>query len=291
MHGAAGLGDSRREGLGDGIAAFEIGQEGGVHVDDAIREGAEGGIFEDAHEACEHHDVGSGGHEVLMERLLGAVRGAEGMRAAVHRLGRDAVLVREMKKGRVGLIAEGEGDLGMETAVADGGEEGVEVRALTGAEYGETERRGLRGLHAGNDAGGAAAGDEGEDVDGGANAIERGFLARVEGVGGVVTAFRIDVRADGVDESGDARFSEKGDVIDAAEGGEDLGAVEFSVDGAGGAFESADRGVGVEGNDEGVAEGASMLEVADVTGVKEVEAAVGEDQATALGIHLVPQAA
>lgn len=146
-------------------------------------------------------------------------------------------------------------------------------------------------MHAVEHGGGAAAGDEGEDGDGGAGGIEGGFFAGVEGVGGVVAAFGVDVGLDLFDEAGDAGFFEDDDGVDAAEGGDDFGAIEFGVDGAVGAFEGADGGVGIDGDDEGVSEGAGLLEVADVAGVQKVEAAVGEDEVFALAFQGVAQLA
>jgi hypothetical protein len=54
------------------------------------------------------------------------------------------------------------------------------------------------------------------------------------------------------------------------------------MDGTRGAFERADRGVGVQGDDEGVSEGAGLAEIADVADVEEIEDAVGEDELLAL---------
>lgn len=116
-------------------------------------------------------------------------------------------------------------------------------------------------------------------MNGGAELVEGGAFFGVEGVGGVVAAFGVDVGLGGAEEVGGASFGEDADGADAGEGSKDFGAVGFGIDGAGGAFEAADGGIVIEADEEEVAEGAGGLEVADVAGVEEVEAAVGGDEA------------
>lgn len=82
-------------------------------------------------------------------------------------------------------------------------------------------------------------------MDGGAGCVQRCFFSGVERVGCVVTALCVDVWAEGFDDRGGAFSREDGDVVDAAEGREDCGAVEFGVDWAGRAFEFADGCVGI----------------------------------------------
>lgn len=126
--------------------------------------------------------------------------------------------------------------------------------------------------------GGGAAGEVAEEADLDAEGVEGLAFAGVEGVEGVVTAFGVDLGADGLEEVGDAGVVEDGDVVDHFEGGEDFGAVVLGVDGARGAFEGADALVTVEGDEEGVTALAGLAEVADVAGVEEIKAAVGEDE-------------
>lgn len=116
---------------------------------------------------------------------------------------------------------------------------------------------------------------------------EGGAFLGVERVNGVVAAFGVEVRADGADDVGGAEGFVAGDVIDGAEGAEDAGAVVFGIDGPGGAFETADGGVGVDGDGEDVAEVAGAREVVDVAGVEDVEAAIGEDETTAVAAEAV----
>ncbi len=75
--------------------------------------------------------------------------------------------------------------------------------------------------------------------------------------------------------------SKIGDEIDAGEGGDDLHPLRFGEDGPAAALELPDRPVAVQGDDEDVAFAFRRLEVPDVSGVDEVEAAVGQDDAPA----------
>jgi hypothetical protein len=124
-------------------------------------------------------------------------------------------------------------------------------------------------------------------MDLGAGFLEGGAFLGVEGLEGVVATLRVEGGTDGTDDAGGALGVVDSDVVDGAEGGKDAGAVLGAIHGTGGAFEGADGGVGIDGDGEGVAEGAGALEVIDVAGVKDVEAAVGEDEAAAFGAESV----
>ena len=104
-----------------------------------------------------------------------------------------------------------------------------------------------------------------------------------DGFDGVVAAFDEDVGADLADELEGRVFGEEDDGVDGGEGGHDAGAFVLGDDGARGAFEAADGGVGVEAEDELGAELAAVFEQGDVADVEEVEAAVGEDDGLAGG--------
>lgn len=67
-------------------------------------------------------------------------------------------------------------------------------------------------------------------------------------------------------------------MVDAAERRQHLGTVEFAVEGALGALEFPDRGVAVDGHDQGIAALPRLLEIADMSRVKQIETAVGEYQ-------------
>ena len=67
-------------------------------------------------------------------------------------------------------------------------------------------------------------------------------------------------------------------MIDTAESGEHLGAVGLRVQRPLGPLELADGGVAVHRDDQGVAAGACLLEIADMAGVEQVEASVGQHE-------------
>lgn len=146
-------------------------------------------------------------------------------------------------------------------------------------------------MQAVEDTGGAATWHEGEDGNGSACGVKSGLFAGVESLGRVVTAFGVDVRLNFRDEPGDAWFFKKDHGIDTTESSDDFSAIEFAIDGAAGALEGADGVVGVDSDDESVSERAGLLEVSDVTGMKEVETAVGEDEVLAFMLERFAQVA
>ena len=107
-----------------------------------------------------------------------------------------------------------------------------------------------------------------------------------DGLDGVVAAFDEDVGLEGADEFERRVLFEEDDGIDGGEGGHDAGAFALGHDGARGAFEAADGGVGVEAEHELRAEAAAVFEQRDVADVEEIEAAVGEDDGLAGGAPL-----
>lgn len=133
--------------------------------------------------------------------------------------------------------------------------------------------------------GGGEAGLEGEGEDLAAGGLD--FFAAGDEVG-PVGALDEEIGEDGGDEFAGGVFVEEGDGIDGIEREGDAGAGLFITDGAGGAFEALDARIGVEGEDENVAESASGLEEADVAGVEDVVAAVGENNTLAFGLPQRP---
>lgn len=78
-------------------------------------------------------------------------------------------------------------------------------------------------------------------------------------------------------------FIKKDDVIDEIERSEDRGALFFGENGAGRPFNLANAAIGIDRDDEGIAELAGLLQKFDVAEMDEIEAAVGEDDAFAGG--------
>lgn len=102
----------------------------------------------------------------------------------------------------------------------------------------------------------------------------------------VVSAFGEDIGADGFDEFDGGIFVEEHDGIDATLCGEDMGAVAFVLNGSAWAFEASYGGVGIEADDEGVAEAAGFLQIIDVSDVKDIKATVGEDDFSSAPAHI-----
>jgi len=103
-----------------------------------------------------------------------------------------------------------------------------------------------------------------------------------------VGTFDQDVGKDFGDQFAGSVLIEEGDGVDGLQLGGELGPLEFVEQRAGGAFEALDAGIGVEREDEDVAEGAGLFKGADVAGMEQVVAAVGEDDGFAF---LFPAAA
>ena len=76
--------------------------------------------------------------------------------------------------------------------------------------------------------------------------------------------------------------------IHRAEGAEDIGSVLLGIDGSGWAFGAADGGVAVESDNKGIALRSGEGKVVGVAAVKDVEAAVGENKGSALGMETIP---
>jgi hypothetical protein len=108
------------------------------------------------------------------------------------------------------------------------------------------------------------------------------FFAADDLVAGPVASFDEDIGKKSGDDGAGSRFVEDENRVDAFEAGEDFGALVLRDYGAAGSFEGADAAVAVDANDEDIAEGAGGFEAADVSRVKEIEAAIGEDNLAAV---------
>ena len=102
-------------------------------------------------------------------------------------------------------------------------------------------------------------------------------LAPDDGLDGPVAALDEDVGAERADQLQRRRRAEDRHEVHAGERREDLGALPRRGERAPRPLEAPHRGVGVDADDERVAEFPRLLEVADVADVQQVEAAVGED--------------
>jgi hypothetical protein len=111
--------------------------------------------------------------------------------------------------------------------------------------------------------------------DGYANAEAGGDGTFGDGVGGVVGAFGVDVGAQFFEKFFDVRLGEDHDVVYCTESGDEKRAGLFVENGAARAFEWADAGIGIDGDDEEVAFGFCTREVAGVADVKRIEDTVG----------------
>ena len=122
-----------------------------------------------------------------------------------------------------------------------------------------------------------------EDVDAlDATASGFDFFAADDLVAGPVTTLDENVGKKSGDDGAGSGLVEDEDGVDAFEAGKDFGTLVLRNDGAAGSFEGADAVVAVDANDEEIAEGAGEFEAADMSGMKQIEAAVGEDNFAAV---------
>jgi hypothetical protein len=102
-----------------------------------------------------------------------------------------------------------------------------------------------------------------------------------DGVGGVVGTFGVNVRAQFFEQFFDIRLGKDHDVVYGAESGDEKATGVFVEDGAVGAFEWADAGIGIDSDDEEIAFGFCACQITGVADVERVEDTVGEDYALA----------
>jgi hypothetical protein len=108
------------------------------------------------------------------------------------------------------------------------------------------------------------------------------FFAADDLVIGPVATLHEDVGKKSGDDSARSGFVEDEDGVDAFEAGENFGALVLRNDRAARSFEGANAVVAVDADDEEIAQGAGGFEAADVSGMKKIEAAVGEDNFAAV---------
>src|SRR5450631_705837 len=125
-----------------------------------------------------------------------------------------------------------------------------------------------------DDAGRRAARQVANRHDPAAVALDRQALRK--GVGVVVAALDVDVRADRLEQPDRRVVLEYGHVLDAADGRDDRGAILRRADRPVRAFQLAHGLVGVDPDDQHVTEGCGLLKAFDVAAVQHVEASVGE---------------
>jgi len=120
-----------------------------------------------------------------------------------------------------------------------------------------------------------------------ANAEARRFFALGHRVNSVVGAFRVDIWTKVAQKSAHVRLVENYDVVDSGERGNKFGARRRGQNRAAGTFEPADTRIGIYRDDEEIAFAARALEIADVSGVQNVEAAVREHDCFSAGAMLL----
>ncbi len=119
--------------------------------------------------------------------------------------------------------------------------------------------------------------------DGDAPAVAAHGLALGHGVDGVIGALAVDVRLQLEQQRRHGRFRKNDDVGDAAQGGDELGPILFGEERPVGPLQGRDRPIVVDGDDEAIGFARGRLEVADVAGVQQIEAAVREGDGAAGG--------
>jgi len=146
-----------------------------------------------------------------------------------------------------------------------------------------------RGGHALDEGGGGVAGGEGLNVDAGPHFIQGGFFPRIKAVRGVVASFGVNVGAEQADFLDEPGIREDKGGVDKTQTGQGVGAVFGTIQGAVRAFQGADGGVTVDGDNEEIAQLRGVFEVVKMPPVQQVEAAVGQDDGAALGTGGFPK--
>jgi hypothetical protein len=101
---------------------------------------------------------------------------------------------------------------------------------------------------------------------------------------GPIAAFDEHVGEEGGDQLTRSFLVEQRDGVDGVQSESQGGAVRLRNQGTAGTFDGAHAGIGIESEDENVAEAASLFQEADVAGMEKVVAAVGEDDDFALAL-------
>ena len=108
-----------------------------------------------------------------------------------------------------------------------------------------------------------------------------------QAIGCVVASFGVDVRSNCFDYFRGAFFGKDQDTIDRLESAENLGAIRFGKNGPACSLEFRDRSVIIDGDGQGVSESAGFVEIANVTGMEEIEASVGQNELFPGAIQLI----
>ena len=291
VHGAAGLSFPFREGPPDGVESGILRQERGMNVEDASGKGTQKRIAEDAHESGTGDEV----HAERLESVEHFLQGGIGELAAFFGSGiddkrGDATALGDFEDARAGNVRHDYGNVGTETAIAGGLDDRAGIGTLPRSEDGDAGRLfpAVSG-ELGKGGAGGFPGNEGEDADLDAEPVEDGFFLINEGVRRVITSLGVDVRADRLDHSAGTALFKNDDTINALEGAEHLGAVFGGVNRPAGALQFPDRGIAVDRDDEGIAEGGCFFEITHVPDVKNIKNAVGENEFFAPARKFVPQ--
>ena len=125
--------------------------------------------------------------------------------------------------------------------------------------------------------GGRVTGNDGNGNDAAAGSFN--FFAADDLITGPIATFGENVREERGNHAARRGIVEDDDGIDALERGEDFRALALGQHGTARAFQLANAGITVESDDEHVAHGPREFEAANVAGVKQVEAAIGENDA------------
>jgi hypothetical protein len=94
------------------------------------------------------------------------------------------------------------------------------------------------------------------------------------GVDGVVSAFAVDVRLYQLQQALDRRVTKNDDVVNAAQRGDELGAFLRRKDGPAFAFQSGDRSIVVDRNNQAIGFRGCRVKIPDVADMQEIETAV-----------------
>ena len=110
--------------------SFVFGEQGRMDVHHAVHICADGGFFENAHEAGENDDVCSCALEVVENFLLRRIAKSAGMSAWIDIERRQASLASKFEEVGMFLIADGGDDVCIEGAALHGTDDGAEVGAF-----------------------------------------------------------------------------------------------------------------------------------------------------------------
>ena len=111
-----------------------------------------------------------------------------------------------------------------------------------------------------------------------ARRLNSAALILVESLEGVVATLNVDVGLGGSEKMGGADVRENGHSTDRFKGSKHRGAVVFCIYRTPFAFEAAHSGVAVDADQKEVAKVSGVFEIGDMAEMKDVEAAIGDDE-------------